>query len=270
MRPCPSSSASQSGFTLIELAIVIVIIGLLLGGILTGRNLLEAAETRSVYTDAETYIDATGQFVKKYGSLPGDMFEAENVWGQAAAGAACKTTNNNNKSTCNGNGNGHIELGTVTGVGGVQTVEHLRAWQQLVNASLIQGYMTGIPGAGGDDDVETDVNIPKGVIDGSGYTLYYVDPTAMANFFPSAQPYNHILHFGQPSASGISDAPTLLPQRAWEVDAKIDDGQPFAGSVRTYINTAQANCATADDNTATYDVNYEDARSCNLIFLTGF
>ncbi len=259
----------ESGFTLIELAIVIVIVGLLLGGILEGRSILDAAENRRIYTDAQDYITAMGQFSQKYGSLPGDMFDAETIWGQAAAGAACKATNNQNKTTCSGDGDGHIELGEVDGATTVKTVEHFRAWQQLVNASLIQGNLTGVPGAGGDDHAVVEVNVPKGIIDGSGYSLYYLGAGG-GNFFASALPYNHILHFGQGTAAGITDAPTLIPDEAWEVDVKVDDGIPHSGSVRTYTSTAQPNCATADDMTAVYNVTFTGGRACNLIFLTGF
>lgn len=273
MQSTPSSLntryVSQHGFTLIEMAIVIIIIGLVLGGIIEGRSILEAAETRSISTEADNYTSSIQQFLDKYGSLPGDMFDAETIWGQAAAGAACKSTSNNNKTTCNGDGNGQIALGVTNGVGGVETIEHLRAWQQLNNAGLIPAFMTGTPGSGGNDHAIPDTNVPKGSLEGSGYALYYQGVGA-GSFFPSTLPYGNILHFGLSTPAGITDAPILEPQRAWEVDIKVDDGKPSSGTVRTYTNTAQPNCASADDDSATYLVTYADGRACNLIFVTGY
>lgn len=272
----PRSSADvESGFTLIELSIVVVIVGLLLGGILAGGSLLDASENRRVFQDAESYTTAVGQFRDKYGSLPGDMFDAETIWGQAGAGAACKTATTTVKATCNGNGNGQIALGVTTGVGGAEGVEPLRAWQQLAAGGFVTGNFSGAPGSGGDNHSLPGTNVPVGVFDGSGYSLYYRgvgDAAGMGSFFGvnATEVYGHILHFGQPTATGVTSAPAMLPEHAEWVDAKVDDGKPFSGSVRTYQSTAQPNCATADDATAAYNLNYSDGFSCNLIFLTGF
>lgn len=272
-----STDHNIQGFTLLELSIVLIIIALVMGGVISGRNLLEAAEKRSIYTSAQTYISATVNFVDKYGSLPGDMYDAENVWGQAASGNTCKTTSTGDKKTCDGNGDGQIALGETDSNNATsdKTVEHFRAWQQLVSANLMQSdTMTGTPGAGGDDHAIPGQNVPRGPISGSGYTLYYQgagDAGAVDPFFGvDNEVYGHILNFGLYTAAGVTDDPILLPQEAWEVDNKVDDGLPYSGIVRTYQLNTHANCATADDATAVYQVTYEDGRTCNLIFITGF
>src|SRR5579863_4925333 len=83
--PCRSSFSSwymesdihskkKSGFTLIELSIVLVIIGLIVGGILTGRDLIDAASQRAQITQIERYQTAVHAFQAKYGGyLPGDI-----------------------------------------------------------------------------------------------------------------------------------------------------------------------------------------------------
>ncbi|HEY4998029.1 MAG TPA: prepilin-type N-terminal cleavage/methylation domain-containing protein, partial [Usitatibacter sp.] len=64
--------SQQSGFTLVEIAIVLVIIGLLLGGILKGQELINSAKVKNIANDFRvipTYIYA---YQDKYKSLPGD------------------------------------------------------------------------------------------------------------------------------------------------------------------------------------------------------
>src|SRR5579871_3923101 len=64
---------AYSGFTLIELSIVLVIIGLIVGGILTGRDLIDAAAQRAQIAQIEKYNTAVNTFRIKYGYLPGDI-----------------------------------------------------------------------------------------------------------------------------------------------------------------------------------------------------
>ena len=64
---------SDRGFTLIEMASVLVIIGLIVGGILVGQSLIKAAEVRSEVTQMEKFQTAVNTFRDKYGYLPGDI-----------------------------------------------------------------------------------------------------------------------------------------------------------------------------------------------------
>src|SRR6201999_103149 len=64
---------SEQGFTLIELSIVLVIIGLIVGGVLVGQDLIRAAEIRATLTQVEKFNTAVNTFYGKYGALPGDM-----------------------------------------------------------------------------------------------------------------------------------------------------------------------------------------------------
>lgn len=78
----------QSGFSLVEISIVIVVIGLLVGGVLAGRSVIRAAELRAVGTEMNNYVTAIYQFRDKYSGLPGDLVNATLYWGQMMAAMA--------------------------------------------------------------------------------------------------------------------------------------------------------------------------------------
>ena len=67
------SAPSRHGFTLIELSLVVVIIGLIVGGVLVGRDLINAAAIRSQISQLEGFDMAVSVFKQKYGALPGDI-----------------------------------------------------------------------------------------------------------------------------------------------------------------------------------------------------
>lgn len=110
----------QSGFTLVEIAIVLVIIGLLLGGILKGQEMITAGQVRNMVTQSEGVTAAVFAFQDRFKSLPGDFARATS---DIPGGGA----------TANGNGNGLID--TVAEAGD--------AWQQLSLTNLVAGNYDG-------------------------------------------------------------------------------------------------------------------------------
>ena len=68
-----TTPSRKSGFTLIEMSIVFVVIGLIVGGILVGQDLIRAAGVRSQISQIEKFNTATNTFYGKYGYLPGDI-----------------------------------------------------------------------------------------------------------------------------------------------------------------------------------------------------
>ncbi|PZU43073.1 MAG: prepilin-type cleavage/methylation domain-containing protein, partial [Sphingomonas sp.] len=70
------STRQTHGFSLVELSIVLVILGLLTGGILGGQSLIRAAEIRSIGVDFNRFSTATYTFRDKYMGLPGDITNA--------------------------------------------------------------------------------------------------------------------------------------------------------------------------------------------------
>src|SRR5215203_4431848 len=121
----------QRGFTLIEIAIVLVIIGLLLGGVLKGQELINAARVRNIASQMDGVKIAYLGFQDRFRALPGDYPTAlanANIPGMpggcGAAGGTC--------------GNGVINLD-----------ENLLVWAQLSKANFITGSYSGTLGAGG-------------------------------------------------------------------------------------------------------------------------
>ena len=115
---------SSQAFSLVELSIVLVILGLLVGGVLSGQSLIRAAELRSVTRDITRYTTATYTFRDKYFSIPGDMTSATSFWG--TDNVSCPN-GGGSTGTCNGNGDGAI--GDPAGVGNI--CENQEFWRQL-------------------------------------------------------------------------------------------------------------------------------------------
>ncbi len=89
---------NESGFTLVELAIVLMIIGLLIGAILRGQELLESARITATLQQVKAYQGAIVTFRDTYGALPGDLRTALDRVPNCTAVNSC----------VNGNGDGMI------------------------------------------------------------------------------------------------------------------------------------------------------------------
>ncbi len=236
----------RHGFSLIELSIVLVILGLLTGGILGGQHLIRAAELRNLTTQFTSYQTAVRSFQVKYHALPGDMTNATNFWGAAhSTPSICKTTASTGTETCNGDGNGQIQ-DWPTG-----SQEWFRAWQHLANAGLIEGQYTGVAGPKGGEDAIPGENVPQGKLNDGGFQLqsFINNPTW---YFETA-PNGITLIYGHPhDSSGKIGLRIMKPEEVWSIDTKIDDGKPSRGNFYVGKNW---NCTTTDDEaTAEYDL----------------
>ena len=255
----------KQAFSLVELSIVLVILGLLVGGVLSGQSLIRAAELRSISSDYSRYIAASQSFRDKYFALPGDMTNATAFWQEAhATPATCRTTVGTGTATCNGNGNGTIASFSL----GVD--EHFRAWQHLANAGLIEGTYTGVTGAAhASEDANPAVNVPRGRISNSGFGFNPVGSVTNAadtNYFVGN--YGNAMHFGGNGAANMY-YPLIKPEEQWNLDTKMDDGLPHQGFVRSFktASTLTPGCAAASN--IAYDL-VATGNLCSIVFTTGF
>lgn len=116
---------NQEGFTLVELAIVLVIIGLILGAVLKGQELINNAKLKRAYNQQREVAAAIYTYFDRYGIYPGDDNTAAARWSG--------TTNGNNNGLIGG-----LTFACATGA----TTETCQVWRHLRNANLITGATT--------------------------------------------------------------------------------------------------------------------------------
>ncbi len=229
----------RHGFSLVELSIVLVILGLLTGGILAGQSLIRAAELRSVNADYARYAAAKYTFRDKYFALPGDFNRATDFW-TATNGtlSTCITTPSTGTSTCNGNGDGNISW---MDAANPQYYESFTVWKHLANAGLIEGSYSNIDST----PIQPGVNVPQSRIAQAFFMFYSVAPNySDATYFTFTSGSSFLL------MQDMSALGKLKAEEAWNIDMKMDDGRPGLGAVKT---SKIANCATtAVDSTAEY------------------
>ncbi len=210
-----TGSTKQSGFTLIEIAIVLVIIGLLLGGVLKGQELINTARVRSLSNNIDGITSAWFSFSDRYRSFPGDY-----------ATAAVNLPNINNA----GDGNGLID----------SDEERALVWSHLQAA----GYITG--------------SYPDGAAGSAPTVAAGVYNCAVANCPENGFGQGMVIDRGAFQQSGTTgvNAHELLTGRAIpsdvlaELDRKIDDGTPSAGSMQLGIGSAAVGWGNAAEITA--------------------
>lgn len=258
----------RTGFSLVELSIVLVILGLLTGGILAGQSLIRAAELRAVATEYQRYHTAMHTFRDKYMSMPGDFRDATRFWARFANVGTCVTNSSAavaTPGTCDGNGDGTLQRPA----GGSMSGERFQFWRQLALAGLVEGSYSGYTGSGGDDDGDLGDNIPSGKISQSGWhanTMVAGDEAAIYYNVP----YGVSLLYGAVTANGRPSNPLLRPEEAWGIDTKLDDGRPAYGSIIAgrWNNQCGVN-VTGALNSSNLDARYkleDSSLQCILIF----
>jgi prepilin-type N-terminal cleavage/methylation domain-containing protein len=254
-------------FSLIELSIVLVILGLLTGGILAGQSLIRASELRSVTSELSRYRAATMAFKDKYFGLPGDLTNATAIWGIASGTLGNDTTcyyANTAGKTCNGDGDGMIGLVTVW--------EYWRYWQQLALSGLIEGGYNGVQGPGGSFHAVAGQNVPAAKLSGMGWQAKSIATPYAGGAGLFAGNYGNVLYVGETRTNGALGVNAMNAEEAWNIDTKIDDGKPGTGRALVFNTTGctdTINYTLADAATASYNFTVT-TNSCTLVFTNVF
>lgn len=263
-----------SAFTLIELSIVLVIIGLVIGSVLVGNDLIDASQTRKVTTQLENYKTATNTFKLKYNCLPGDCDHAVSV-GLGTAGGVGD----------DGNGN------SIIGNASTDSLDEMpNYWYHLMRASLIADTVDGSDSGTGYEGLTNPAPIfaynSSSPASGQLTWLTLYNKSFLNSFFATFN--NHSFYTTASVTPGSATAGrSLLPITAFRIDKKIDDGAAEAGSVQAASNTATipmgvgtpsygfgatsnacVELATKAYNTT--NTNYVAANLCQLVFKAGF
>lgn len=227
----------KKGFSLIELSIVLVIIGLIVGGIVVGQSLVLGAEVRSQITQIEKLRTSINAFRGKYEGLPGDL--QSTLATQFGFNVSADGCDGHAQGFRDGNGNVEGSPGTnnyqAQGLG-----ETIFFWADLSVANLIENNFsyTSVtrPKCG------TGMDIPQTALDkyfpsaklGRGNYLYvsYMTQTDVGNLIGWGN-YMGIAAISSVRSTNISQisSATVPVSIAYAIDNKMDDGVPLQGSV---------------------------------------
>lgn len=185
----------EAGFTLVEIAVVLVIIGLLLGAVLKGQELIENSRVKNAANEINSVRAAAYGYLDRYKSLPGDDGPVGTLTARGSNWAAVSV---------GGNRDGAIGVGVNPFA--APTGEHLGFWQHLRAA----GFLTGAPGDTGL------AALPKNAF--GGQTGLASLTTQLANF--------------NSRTVCMSQVPG---KAATALDNQLDDGRPNTGAVRSTL-----------------------------------
>lgn len=244
----------QTGFTLIELSIVLVILAVIVGGVVTGQNLIKTAQLNSFVSDIERFESAFSRFQVQYQQLPGDMDNAYDLWG-----SDCATT----EAYCNGDGDLLVEK-----------TDGRRAWKHMSLAKLIDDYIAVVSDTAANTDCITGETMPITAFDSLVTNFNNTDDYHEAVSSSTVSIPGQVMIFGLQSSGEQFDAcptssfPYFTAEQLYTIDRKIDDGFAYSGKVMNSENdtgcTDSANTGSGDVDDGNYDLANNGTNLCRL------
>jgi len=219
--------ASSKGFTLIEMSIVLVIIGLIIGGILKGQEIVANSRAKAVVNQVNASRAAVNTYVDRYRALPGDHSTA-----QARVDARL----------ADGDGDGVLDNaaiadGAAFGTVAANTAENYQYFKGLIAANLLNGGEVGAVGTVTSTVFGVGSSLPSAPVSGAGMTVAY----GTHNGDTTAGTLK-VGHFFRIHRNAGVPAAAFSPRELSTIDNQVDDGLPGAGGVRGAANAA---CYTA-------------------------
>jgi|SRR5690606_7738349 len=233
-------SNKQKGFTLVELAIALMVIGLLIGGVLKGQELIDNAKIIRTAKDIHDYDTAFMMFRSIYNHLPGDLPKAS------------IRLPNCNTSPCNYSFNG-IGQGRITDLPYSIIEVERNVWIHMNRAGLISSVNDSLP-----PNSYRYTTSPMHGLGGYLHMRWYGTPLIGYEHLPG---YNRLILRGGPN--GMEN---IKGHYAEKLDLKIDDGKPNSGFIQPPPAGSGLNGACAIMSNTTYPSNGE----CSIyIYLSG-
>ncbi|ETO35915.1 hypothetical protein RFI_01147 [Reticulomyxa filosa] len=244
-------SQSNSGFTLVELAVVILIITILVIGIIVGISLINQAQLRTTISDFQNHETAYNNFKTRFREVPGDFSLVFSYFNTDCAATA---------TLCNGNTNGIIDYSTLA-----TSNEVNKAWKHLQLAHMIDANILKVTG------VETlvGINAPGSNITAAGFIMIGGH---------DATPFkvtSNVVFLASASSGATLLNSAVTPEFSYQLDQKVDDAYinssdefigGITGKVRS-INGADAGVtACIDQTTGNYNI-ANSSITCKVGFL---
>ena len=238
------SRENEKGFTLVELAVVMIIIGLLIGGILKGQELITNARVTTTASSMESLSAAYNGFRDQFNAIPGDMGNAVTRISGCGAVVSCADA-----PAANAN-NGIIN----TAVGAASAGEGLLFFSHLLAANFISD-MNGSSATAG-----LGVTNPTAPV-GGGFLAGDTRGGATAGVFSEStlRAAPHIVLTNAVGGVGGANVGPVTPAQAANIDRRVDDGSPNTGTM-----AAENDCNIGATGTA-YDEDNQ-AISCSIAY----
>ena len=232
---------SEKGFTLVELAVVMIIIGLLIGGVLKGQELITNAQISSTVTQIRGIDTAAVTFRDMYNSLPGTI-----------RSPATRLPNCDTNTACVPSGgtaaNGRLDTG-FNADPAAGTDETAAFFLHMAKADLLGGI---------DDSVDAEVFgglFPEANVSGAGFHAAYstggTDPAELPGLITgnnTRSGHYLALHSSDTAGDEIgSDSPILSPNMAARIDRKLDDGSATTGTILAFGDGTNPELCADDD-----------------------